>query len=67
MNAPTGIGNPSGPTQIIEDVILSPDGNHYSGTFTLDAYDTSNTRVAHIIGVIAATRITVNTPESSLF
>jgi hypothetical protein len=66
-NAPSGIGNPSGPTHIVEDVILSADGNHYIGTFTLDAYDMSNNRVAHIIGVIKGTRITVNTPESSLF
>ncbi|MGB8989551.1 MAG: hypothetical protein WCC37_23335 [Candidatus Sulfotelmatobacter sp.] len=66
-NAPSGIGNPSGPTHIVEEVILGPDCNHYVGTFTLDAYDTSNHRVAHIIGVIKGTRITVNTPESSLF
>jgi hypothetical protein len=66
-NAPSGIGNPAGPTQIVEDVILSRDRNHYVGTFTLDAYDTSNTRVVHIVGVITATRITVNTPESSVF
>ena len=66
-NAPSGVGNPTGPVQIVEDVILSPDGNHYAGTFVLDAYDASNVRVAHILGVIAATRITVNTPESSLF
>ncbi|MGA9509251.1 MAG: hypothetical protein WBV55_11595 [Candidatus Sulfotelmatobacter sp.] len=66
-NAPSGIGNPSGPTRIVEDVILGPDGNRFVGTFTLNAYDTSNKRVAHIIGVIKGTRITVNTPESSLF
>jgi hypothetical protein len=66
-NAPSGIGNPSGPTHIVEEVILGPDCNHYVGTFTLDAYDTSNNRVAHIIGVIKGTRITVNTSESSLF
>jgi hypothetical protein len=34
--------------------------HHYRGTFTLDAYDTSGTQVAHIVGVIAATRITIN-------
>ena len=34
------IGPPGGPTQITEDIILSRDGNHYAGTFTLDAYDT---------------------------
>jgi len=33
----------------------------------LDAYDTSNTLVAHIVGVITATRITVRTPASSIF
>ena len=31
---------PGGPTQIVKDIILSRDGNHYAGTFTLDAYDT---------------------------
>ena len=66
-NAPSGVGNPTGPVQIVEEVILSPDGNHYAGTFVLDAYDASNTRIAHVTGIIAATRITVNTPESSLF
>jgi hypothetical protein len=66
-NAPSGIGNPAGPTQIVEDVMLSRDGKHYAGTFTLDAYDASNNLVAHITGVIAATRITINTPETDLF
>jgi hypothetical protein len=59
--APSGIGNPTGPTRILQQITLSPDGNHYSGTFTLDAYDTSGAQVAHIIGVIAAARITINT------
>jgi hypothetical protein len=58
-------GNPAGPTHIVENVSLSPDANHYAGTFTLDAYDTSGNNVAHILGVIAARRITVNT--SSVF
>lgn len=65
-NAPTGIGNPTGPTRILEEVTLSPDGKHYTGTFTLDAYDTSGTQVAHIVGVIAATRITLDTTVSDL-
>jgi hypothetical protein len=60
-NAPSGIGNPAGPTQIGENITLSRDGNSYSGWFTLDAYDTSGKNVAHIIGKISATRITVNT------
>ena len=64
-----GGGNPAGPTHIVEDVILSRDGNHYAGTFTLDAFGTSDdvNPVAHIVGVITATRITVNTPLSSVF
>jgi hypothetical protein len=66
-NAPTGIGNPTGPTHIVGDVIVSRDGKHYAGTFTLDAYDTSNTLIAHLVGVITATRITVHTPASSIF
>lgn len=36
---PGGIGNPAGGAQILEQLTLSPDGNHYSGTFTETAYD----------------------------
>ena len=60
-NAPGGIGNPTGPVRLLQQVTLSPDGKHYSGTFTLDAYDISGTQVAHIVGVVAATRITIDT------
>lgn len=65
-NAPAGIGNPAGPARLVEEVILSPDGNHYTGAFTLDAYDTSGNVVAHLVGVIAATRITVSTTMPDL-
>jgi len=65
-NAPTGVGNPTGPTRFFEEVTLSPDGKHYSGKFTLDAYDTSGNPVAHIIGTIAATRITLDTTVPDL-
>src|SRR5262249_4402464 len=34
-NAPSGIGNPAGPTHIQERITLSRDGNQYSGTFIL--------------------------------
>ena len=66
---PTVIGPPGGPTQIVEDIILSRDGNHYTGMFTLDAYDTNHVLLpgGHIIGVITATRITVHTPVTSVF
>jgi hypothetical protein len=38
--------------------------------FTLDAYDTpsnGNKLLAHIIGVVTATRITTHTPVTSVF
>jgi hypothetical protein len=33
----------------------------YSGTFTLDAYDTSFSLTTHIVGVIKGTRVTTST------
>jgi hypothetical protein len=65
-NAPSGVGNPAGPTRFFEEITLSPDGNHYTGKFTLDAYDTLGNQVAHIIGVVAGTRITLNTTVGDL-
>jgi hypothetical protein len=65
-NAPSGIGNPTGAAQIVEEVTLSRDGNHYAGTFTLDAYDASGNPTAHILGVITATRVTVHTKVQDL-
>jgi hypothetical protein len=65
-NAPGGIGNPQGPARFFEEITLSPDGKHYTGHFTLDAYDTNGTQVAHIVGVVAATRITINTTVPDL-
>ena len=64
--APSGIGNPTGPTQFIEEVTLEPGGQHYTGTFTLNAYDTSGNLVHHILGVINATRITITTTVPEL-
>jgi hypothetical protein len=65
-NAPGGIGKPAGPTHITEDVTVSPDGKHYSGTFTLDAYDTSFNLTTHIVGVLQGTRITMSTTVDDL-
>jgi hypothetical protein len=65
-NAPSGIGNPTGPTRFFEEVTLSPDKKHYTGHFTLDAYDTNGTQVAHIIGDINGTRITMDTTVPDL-
>jgi hypothetical protein len=65
-NAPEGISNPTGPTQILEDVAISPDGKHFAGTFTLTAHDLSGNITARITGVITATRITINTDAADL-
>jgi hypothetical protein len=65
-NTPTGIGNPQGGAQLTEKVTLSPDGNSYAGTFTLDAYDTSGSLTVSFTGVLKAKRITTNTSFSDL-
>ena len=62
-----GLGTRPDPPTSSGDVMVSRDGKHYAGTFTLDAYDTSNALLAHIVGVVTATRITVHTPASSIF
>jgi hypothetical protein len=62
----TTIGPSVGPTQITEEVTLSPDGQHYSGTFTLVAYTTTNTVFQTFTGKVSGTRITVSTKESDL-
>src|SRR5215468_8347665 len=56
-----------GPANIRETVSLSADGNSYSGTFSIDQYDTHLTLLAHIIGNIKATRVTINTKPTDIF
>ena len=63
---PGGIGNPEGGAQILEQVTLSPDGNHYSGTFSLTAYDPLGNVEVTFTGTISATRITIGTKFSDL-
>ena len=65
-NAPTGVGNPAGPTRIQESVTLSRDGNSYTGSFTLDASNPDGSPAAHIVGVLKATRINLNTTIQNL-
>ena len=65
-NAPSGIGNPTGPVRLLEEVTLSADGKHYAGTFAGDAYDLAGNQIAHVIGTIAATRVTIDTKVSDL-
>ncbi len=65
-NAWSIIGPAQGPTHFVEKVTLSADGKHYSGTFTLDAYDTSFNHTVHITGTLSATRITIDTTMPDL-
>jgi hypothetical protein len=62
-----GIGMPVGPTHITETVTLGSDCNHFSGTFTLDAFDTTGkTTLASFTGVVTATRVTTSTTVPDL-
>jgi hypothetical protein len=65
-NAPEGIGKPAGPTHIVEQVTVSSDDKSFTGTFTLDAYDTSFNNVTHIVGTLKGTRITVSSTIEDL-
>ena len=48
-----------GPAIVQENVTLSPSDDSYEGTFTIDQYAADGTtRLAHIEGTLAATRIT---------
>lgn len=59
-------GNLIGLANIREEVILSSDGKTFTGTFTIDQYDQSGNLLVHIIGVVSASRLTVDTPASSV-
>ncbi|MGO9436643.1 MAG: hypothetical protein ACLPH3_23825 [Terracidiphilus sp.] len=60
------MGNPQDGAQILEKITLSPDGNSYSGKFTFQAYDANGNPTLTVTGTLTATRITPNTPFSSL-
>jgi len=59
-------GNMVGPANIRENVTLGPQGHTYTGTFSIDQYDTSGNLLAHIVGEVKATRITVDTKVSDI-
>lgn len=62
----TEIGPSVGPTQITETITLSRDGQHFSGTFTLTAYDLNNAIFQTFTGTVSGTRITIATKETDL-
>jgi hypothetical protein len=49
-----------GPTNIREEITLDGSENSYSGTFTIDQYDTEGHLLVHISGVVSAQRITAD-------
>jgi hypothetical protein len=59
-------GNMIGPANIRENITLGPQGTTYAGTFSIDQYDTSGNLLAHIVGEVKATRITVDTKISDI-
>ena len=60
-NAPSGIGNPAGPTRIIEAITVSADGTCLTGSFSLRATDTTGKTTAVILGTMTGTRVTTET------
>lgn len=60
----TGVVN--GPTRILEHVTIGPDGDHYSGTFSLTGHTKSGQVTTTFTGVLAGTRITVDTDVSDI-
>jgi hypothetical protein len=44
-----------------EQLTLSPSGDSFTGTFTLDVYDTKGNHVDHLGGNVTAQRVTVDT------
>jgi len=63
---PSTVGPPQAGVQLIEKIELKPDGDAYSGTFTLHAYDTTGKVYVWFSGVLSAKRITPDTPFSDL-
>jgi len=59
--------NPQGPANIREYVVLSPDARTFKGTFVIQQFDESGNTLVEIEGLMSATRITPDTPASSLF
>lgn len=53
-------GNLTGTAMLRETVTLEPGDNKFTGTCTLDYYDTSGKQTAHYTGDVQGTRITVD-------
>jgi len=62
-----GNGNLVGPANIQESITVSSDGKAYTGTFTLDQYDTDGTDIQHAAGNVSVTRILVSTTIQEIY
>jgi hypothetical protein len=49
-----------GPAQIQEVITVDPAGDTYSGTFTIDQFDTMGNDMMHVTGTVSGKRITVD-------
>lgn len=60
-------GDLVGIANIREDLTLDKSGNSYTGTFSIDQFDTKGNNIMHVAGKVVATRITVDTKPAELF
>lgn len=67
-------GSRVGPTSIVEEVTVSPDGKTFTGQFTINDYleidspgGSSLSKLDTVTGPITATRVSINTPVSPIF
>jgi hypothetical protein len=51
----------TGIINILETITVSPGGTRYSGTFTINAYDTKGNQVNHLTGQVTGERVTIDT------
>ena len=65
-NTNNGIGSPTGPAQFLETITVAPDGNHFTGWFSLTAYNTDGSVSVTFTGILAGTRITTSTTVPDL-
>ncbi len=56
-----------GAGHIQEQITLSKDGNRFAGRFQIDQLDEAGHVLVHLQGNVTGTRITVDTPPSSIF
>jgi hypothetical protein len=56
-----------GPARVQEEVTLNPEGNQFTGSFSIDQYDEAGNVLGHVQGVVTGTRIGVDTPAQSIF